>query len=1086
MIRKHGHRSQRCTQAGRYLGGRRRFSARLPAIDPLEQRTLLAASFVPQMVKDLNTNPYSSNPGGGYRSSGFLTIGKTTYFAADDGVQVGKTTYFAADDGVHGTELWKTNGTVAGTMLVKDIWPGNGTFYVDGAPYTYIGSSYPTNLTSYKGMLIFSANNGYNGYELWKSDGTAAGTVMIKNIDPQGSSNPSYFTQIGGTLYFEANDGLWKTNGTTAGTVLIKQFVQSYGSTFSLVDLNNTLYFAADDGDDGVQLWKSNGTTAGTVMVADLDPGPAGFYPSHLVADNGKLIFVANDENGLPSLWSSDGTAAGTTEFLDSGVTQGGSMENLTNVNGTVFFELDTPSDGIQLWKTDGTAAGTAMVSTINNSSASSWDDSLNNMTVAGNKLYFTADDGIHGIELWVSDGTPGRTAMIADLNPGSDSSYPHIVDIAGSTVFFTANDGVSGYDSVFFKTDGTTAGTVRVSPIQSGQSGTSGPTVPSFYFDGFDPIHGYELWKSNGATAGTALVKDINPLTAPSNPTMLTNANGTLYFQAQVGTDTAETVFKTDGTAAGTESITNFLDNQGFSGVSFVGAGDGFATLGSSVLFSAPDGNGGQELWETDGTVAGTLLVADFPFTQYPGYSYPGSNSAPLATGTSIQRDNITVNGGGGGGGIFGPPPPPPTSASPISDTTEVGGTLYFLADGGYGVGEQLWKTDGTPQGTALIGPGSLADGYFPFNNQLYYEVSGFNEPTQLWKLDPATGNSTLVYQFDPSQSALVSLGSSNQIVGNSFYFLTQDYSATATTLWKSDGTTAGTEPVTQITTNGLLLNPIYGSANGHFFFIGTTPGTGELQVWSSDGTPQGTGPLTGSLEPASNIVTVGNDVYFAAYESEGNTGFWGLWKSDGTVKGTVLLKNDGTASNPTDLISAGGKLYFVDGDGAMGAQIWTSDGTAKGTVPITHYQGGLSADKLTDVNGTLFFTADDGTHGTELWKLTPSTASSKSSFGLFPPQSFIFFGVPWSSFGKTLASFLQNYLSAESSTNIAIRSQAALTSSTQPSSNAVPLSSSADNSFDSALASLTIDDDTSGLMPPLVDQALLTFSNSRHANFS
>jgi ELWxxDGT repeat protein len=1017
--------------------------------DPLEGRHLLAATFVPQMVKDLNTNPYSSNPG--EFSNGFVTIGKTTYFSADDGV--------------HGTELWKTNGTVAGTMLVKDIWPGNGTFYVDGAPYSYIGGSDPTNLTNYKGMLIFSANNGYNGYELWKSNGTAAGTVMIKNINPQGSSNPSYFTQIGNSLYFEADGGLWKTNGTTAGTVLIKQFISPNG--FSLTKINNTLYFAANDGVDGVQLWKSNGTVAGTVMVSDIDPGPGGFSPSHLVADNGKLIFVANDDNGLPSLWSSNGTAADTTEFLDSSVTQGGSIDNLTNVNGTVFFELHTLSDGVQLWKTDGSVAGTMMVKDIYNGNSEFAQYQLNDMTAVGNKLYFTADDGVHGNELWISDGTSGGTMMIADLNLGSNSSYPHIVDVAGGTVFFTADDGVTGYNSVLFKTNGTASGTVRVLPIPSGTPTVGLPTVPSFFFDGFDPIHGYELWKSNGTTAGTTLVKNINLLTAPSNPTTLTNANGTLYFQAQVGTDKTETVFKTDGTASSTESISDFLTRQGFSGVTFLQLQDGFATLGSSVLFSAPDDNGGQQLWETDGTVAGTILIADFPFTQYPSVS-----NSLASTAVSVHPDSYTISGGsvlnGGGGGFFNPPPPPPTSASPISSTVEVGGILYFMTDGGYGVGEQLWKTDGTAQETTFIGPGSLADGYLPMGNQLYAD-SGY----EIQKIDPATGNYSLVYSLSDSVSAF---GYSSQVVGNSFYFLTQDYSAATTTLWKSDGTTDGTVPLTQITTNGLTLNPIYGSANGHFFFIGTTPGTGAEQVWSSDGTPQGTGPLAGPFQPASNFVTIGNDVYFAGYEFEGDTGFWGLWKSDGTAAGTVLLKNDGTSSNPTDLIAGDGKLYFVDAAGSHGTQIWTSNGTVKGTAAITNYPGGLGADHLIDVNRRLYFTADDGIHGVELWEL--SSPTREIFHFLIPPSS-----------AMSLSLVSQNTVSA-ASLNAIFDSLSAPELQTYSSSTLVPLSVwqdnsvSTENSSNSGPASPTIDDDP-GLIEPLVDQALLSFT-SRQLNFS
>ena len=84
---------------------------------------------------------------------------------------VNGTLYFKANDGVNGIELWKSDGTAAGTVMVKDIYAG-------------ASSSSPTNLTNVNGQLIFSADNGVNGTELWKSDGTEAGTTLWLDIDP--------------------------------------------------------------------------------------------------------------------------------------------------------------------------------------------------------------------------------------------------------------------------------------------------------------------------------------------------------------------------------------------------------------------------------------------------------------------------------------------------------------------------------------------------------------------------------------------------------------------------------------------------------------------------------------------------------------------------------------------------------------------------------------------------------------------------------------------------------------------------------------------------------------------------------------
>src|SRR5262249_2839339 len=141
-------------------------------LETLEDRIM--PSLTPQMLLDLNPVPASSNP------AQLITIGSTTYFTADDG------TYG------HGVELWKSDGTAAGTVLVKDISPGG-------------GSSYPSDFTNVNGTLFFTAEDGTDGIEVWKSDGTAAGTVLVKDIYPGYiDSFPRDLTNVNGTLYFTA------------------------------------------------------------------------------------------------------------------------------------------------------------------------------------------------------------------------------------------------------------------------------------------------------------------------------------------------------------------------------------------------------------------------------------------------------------------------------------------------------------------------------------------------------------------------------------------------------------------------------------------------------------------------------------------------------------------------------------------------------------------------------------------------------------------------------------------------------------------------------------------------------------------
>ena len=121
---------------------------------------------------------------------------------------VGATTFFLADDGIHGQELWKTNGAASGTSLVKDINPGPAGSSIFG-------------MTNLNGTLLFFANDGVHGNELWKSNGTVAGTTLVDDINPGAGSSDSYTVStavLGGTMYFGADDGTHSRNsgGRTA------------------------------------------------------------------------------------------------------------------------------------------------------------------------------------------------------------------------------------------------------------------------------------------------------------------------------------------------------------------------------------------------------------------------------------------------------------------------------------------------------------------------------------------------------------------------------------------------------------------------------------------------------------------------------------------------------------------------------------------------------------------------------------------------------------------------------------------------------------------------------------------------------
>ncbi|MFC1746118.1 ELWxxDGT repeat protein [Candidatus Riflebacteria bacterium] len=497
-----------------------------------DQSTVSASSFSV-------TDPYGNAVAGAFSFSGNSIIFTPTFYLVNGSYTVSLTNSIKDAVG-NGLANHSFQFAVLGTIMVKDIYPGVGE-----GPY----SSYPTRLTDVNGTLFFSAQDSTNGYELWKSDGTAAGTVLVKDVRAgSGNSSPLKLTDVNGTLFFTADDGsngyeLWKSDGTEAGTVMVKDVDPRTGDgAYSsnpnyLTNVNGTLFFTATTA-SGTELWKSDGTEGGTVMVMDIATGTSSSNPKYLTDVNGTLFFQAITPLGI-ELGKSDGTEEGTVlvKDIDPRSGEGGPYSSnpnyLTNVNGTLFFAASTVS-GTELWKSDGTSDGTVMVMDINSGSGSSSPQYLYNHN---GTLFFSANDGINGREPWKSDGT--TATMIRDIDVGG-SSYPSYFTGLNNIVVFSATCNGGGEPH---RSDGTEAGTYRIRDIYEGSSesyaegyATLNNTV---YFKARDlqdsTQHGTELWQSDGTTQeGTVLVHDIYSGTGSSSPSYLTVSNGILFFQAR------------------------------------------------------------------------------------------------------------------------------------------------------------------------------------------------------------------------------------------------------------------------------------------------------------------------------------------------------------------------------------------------------------------------------------------------------------------------------------------------------------------------------------------------------------------------
>ncbi len=411
---------------------------------------------------------------------------------------VGNTFYFEADDDTHGSELWKSNGTSAGTVLVRDINPDNSVSGVDKFLIEFQGHLYfmAKDYGSF-GIELWRTVNGPegatmitdacpgpcpntalisnariavlndklymcyysvdNGNELWESDGTSAGTKLVKDIyTGNPDSRPEYLTPFNGNLYFMAASGpfgreLWVSNGTESGTQMLKDINpgpnESTGSAMLVGD--NALYFWASNGVSGKELWKTDGTVAGTVMVKDINPGPgngATSIPfSQYLWYGDRLLFVANNGVNGDELWITDGTEAGTMMVQDITPGAGSSEIRLYGVvNGVALFRCKDDAHGRELWVTDGSPAGTTLLKDI----LLGADGGLQSTffpTVFQNYLFFGADDGVNGYELWISDGTANGTKLQTDIRPGALGSFPGGFSLIGNTMFFFAQNNSAG-----------------------------------------------------------------------------------------------------------------------------------------------------------------------------------------------------------------------------------------------------------------------------------------------------------------------------------------------------------------------------------------------------------------------------------------------------------------------------------------------------------------------------------------------------------------------------------------------------------------------------------------------------------------
>jgi ELWxxDGT repeat protein len=493
-------------------------------------------------------------------------------------------TIFTAIGTGRGQEIWVSHGTGAATFMLKDVRAGASSSAPLLLGNLLVGGAADAN------RLLFSANDGTNGNELWVTDGTAAGTVLFKDINAGAAGSfASAWVGLGSNAVFTATDAtngheLWVSDGTATGTVLLADLNPGAGSAAPIhigpiqvtgVADSTRAMFVLDDGTNGREIWVTDGTVPGTAMLKDINPGAGSANPTPWITVGSQAVFAANNGTHGTEVWVSDGTGIGTTLLLDVAPGAAGSdpevvgplLEAGVANSGLLLLSLDNITNGRELWLTDGTPGGTVLFKDLDPGSAGS---SPSAWTAVNGRAVFTATTAAAGTELWVSDGTAPGTVLLLDANPGSASAAPEIL---GRLVV----GGVENANTLLVRLD--------------------------------DGTNGAELWTTDGTPGGTVLFKDINPGSGASDAGAWSVVNGRAVFAADDGTNGRE-LWVSDGSPGGTVLLLDARPGALGSNPTPVGPlMVGGVADPARMLFLMDDGTTGQELWVTDGTPGGTAL---------------------------------------------------------------------------------------------------------------------------------------------------------------------------------------------------------------------------------------------------------------------------------------------------------------------------------------------------------------------------------------------------------------------------------------------------------------------------------------------
>lgn len=815
-----------------------------------------------------------------------------------------------------GNELWVSDGTVAGTFELKDIYPGA----TSSNPSAYIKIS--------DSLTIFLANSGDN--ELWITDGTSEGTHIFYDFYPGEDLDFSLSFTHGETFFFGVSDGyssptaFWMSDGTEDGTILLDSNLQA-SESFAL--LGSDYIFSGYQADTGSELWKTDGTVAGTFMFKELLPGYLSSNLKYFTELNSKVYFAgratSNDE-----IWMTDGTEAGTVILKKINPYSTSSPQHLTRFNNNIYFTATDGTTGQELYKTDGTESGTVLLKDINPTSTSrdnltfpSGSDSPFIGSVNG-FLFFLANDGTNGMELWRTDGTEVGTIMIDNINQSAQESDIKNITVLSNEILFNAQKLDGTYE--LFTTDGNT-----IQPFLSkyGISSLSKPYIlgesqsGDLFFTAFSPSYGYELFKLSSNVI--SLVKDI--LTEP------------------------------------TEEYLSY-DREAF-----------VATTEDKAYFLRDDNEHGVELWSTDGTEANTKRLSDLdPYPvyiptsssfSYKGSTIPGLNKyinhenkvffSHLDEIFKVENDSLMVFWTS-------------TNGTSISKLSSVGNGLQWI------VRDSLYSYNGSSISSHYIDANN-------YSNPLSLDIVDIGNMSLFFYPSSLYGKELYSFNHQNSTAALVknlTSGTSNSQAkefvksGNMAFFTLNNF------LYVSDGTSSGTF---KIETNAGVPYSVYklrSLDNGLITFT-ADDGTHGQEVWVSDGTLAGTKMIEdlneGSGKSIYNQSALNLNIFSV---SNGKTWFSALGHIYSTDGITIDLEVEDVSLN--DIYAYQGRVFnsYYTGAAAGREPISAAKNSYKLIGDIYPGSEASEANSFIAIDSKLFFFAKDssGIYAPYIYEFCPS----------------------------------------------------------------------------------------------------------------